>query len=717
MASNSKVMGQVAIHDSEEVGHHGSLETLFSPSSVAVIGASRNSDQLGSKLLANLIQDGYNGPIFPVHPKATHIHGVPAFPSFDALPTTPDLLYVVVPADSVAEELDAYGRIGGRNAVIITAGFAEIGNDGEELDLDVQAVIERWNMRVIGPNCMGIINASQEVMMNGTFSSTSPKPGGVAMISQSGALGVALLEQSLVSGIGLSRFASIGNKMNVDGTDLIELWGNDGEVDLILLYLESINDSQRFIEVTREVSKKKPIMMVKAGRTLQGQLAAQSHTGALAAREVGIHALLDAAGVIRVMSVAELFDAANTFSLIKQFKGDRIALVTNAGGPAIMAVDALIGHGLTLAEFSQEEQQAMAEFLPKEASTKNPIDMIASANPHSYRRVLNEILKSKNVDAVICLYVGPERGLTIPIADAISQTIEESNHRNLPVVSVMLADSTRKQVRSILCEVDVPVFNYPEPAVATLALLKYRQDWLSRDLDSSELFPLNEENICENYDEGFLNEQGIVDLLSQYNIERPQQWLIPEDQVLSRSEIDNNAFPVALKATGKKLVHKSEHDAVRLGLENEVLLSDAMVSMHHRLNSEGLEPESYIIQQMIPGDVEVIIGAVRDPSVGPLMMVGLGGTFVEVLKDVNWLVSPASREQVSRALDNLRGAPLLDGVRGKDAVDKQALVDLVMKTQHLFLSEERIQEIEFNPVMLKNGGEGVNILDTRIRIG
>ena len=247
--------------------------------------------------------------------------------------------------------------------------------------------------------------------------------------------------------------------------------------------------------------------------------------------------------------------------------------------------------------------------------------------------------------------------------------------------------------------------------------MKYRQDWLSRDLDSSELFPLNEENICENYDEGFLNEQGIVDLLSQYNIERPQQWLIPEDQVLSRSEIDNNAFPVALKATGKKLVHKSEHDAVRLGLENEVLLSDAMVSMHHRLNSEGLEPESYIIQQMIPGDVEVIIGAVRDPSVGPLMMVGLGGTFVEVLKDVNWLVSPASREQVSRALDNLRGAPLLDGVRGKDAVDKQALVDLVMKTQHLFLSEERIQEIEFNPVMLKNGGEGVNILDTRIRIG
>lgn len=680
-----------------------SMKSVFSPSSIAVVGVSRKEGQLGREILNNLKTTGFTGPLYAVNPRDAEMH-----PSVAAIPGPVDLAIIVVPRDAVEGVIDDCIAKGVGAVVVITAGFAETGDEGRALEQRLMQKVRAAGIRMVGPNCMGVLNTDPAVNMHATFSAIYPPRGGIAMSSQSGALGLAILEHAKMLNLGFSTFISVGNKADVSGNDLIQYWAEDPNTDVMLLYLESFGNPKKFGEIARRVGKKKPIVAVKAGRSTAGARAASSHTGALATSDVIVDDLFRQSGIIRTQTLEELFDVAALLANQPLPLGRRVAIVTNAGGPGILASDACEASGLEIPQLSEETKAKLREFLPAAASVGNPVDMIASANADDYRRALTILRDDASVDAVLIIYIPVLATDAEQVSAAIREIGADARGKTM-LATFMSAHGTPSALAP------VPSYRFPERAVTALARATKYAEWRRSPSGSVVKF--------DDFDRGQL--RAIVDR----RLARGGGWLdaldthamllaanIPAAMLASASNVYDAVsasmrmgFPVALKAEGP--LHKTEAGGVKLGLQDEREVREAYIEMSTRL---GDQMTGATVQQMVAGGVEVMVGAVADPVFGHLVLYGAGGTFVELLRDVAFRIHPLTDTDVDDMLHEVRWTRLLDGFRGTPPSDVAALKDVLMRVSALLSVCPEIRELDFNPVKVL--AQGTAAVDARIRI-
>ena len=688
-----------------------SVERLLRPRSIAVIGAGRRPGTIGHELLRNLMKGGFAGPIYPVHPSAERIADLAAYPSVLAVPGEVDLAVVVVPAPDVAEVIEQCGAKKVRGLVVITAGFAETGPEGLVAERDLVRRAHLHGMRMVGPNCMGVVNTEPAVSMNATFAPFAPTPGRVAFSSQSGALGIAILEEADRLGLGVSTFVSVGNKADVSGNDLLRFWEEDERSDVVLLYLESFGNPRRFGRVARRVSREKPIVAVKSGRTVAGSRAASSHTAALASPDIAVDALFRQTGVIRVDTLEQLFDVAQVLVHQPLPAGSRVAVVGNAGGPGILATDAAEGAGLEVPELSPLTQSALRSFLPGAAAVRNPVDLIASASADDYERALRAVLDDDGIDAVIVIFIPP----LVTQADDVARAIGAATAgASKPVLAGFLAmEGTPAALRA--GPRAIPSFRYPESAAHALAHAVAYARWrqrpqgtvpVFRDVDEHGARSLVREALRNQPNGTWLAPGVAAELLAAYGIRLVPtvSASTPEDAV---GAADRLGYPVALKAGSGDILHKSDVGAVRLGLDRPESVREAFAAMHRGL---GDTMGGAVVQAMADPGVETIVGVVQDPSFGPLVMFGSGGTSVELFADRAFRILPLTDLDVHELVRSTRGSPLLFGYRGAPPVDVAALEDLLLRVGQLVDDIPEVSEMDLNPVIVSTSGAvGVDV--------
>ncbi len=687
-----------------------SMRSFFEPRVVAVIGANRERGKIGSEILHNLLSAGFTGTIVPVHPSATEIAGLTAYPRVADIPGPVDMAVVVVPAAHVLAAVDDCISKNVRAICVISAGFGEIDAEGRAREAVLVDKIRRAGCRLIGPNCMGLLNTDPAVRLNATFSPVYPPAGGVAMSTQSGALGLAILDYARRLNIGISSFVSVGNKPDVSGNDLIQYWADDPRTNVILLYLESFGNPKKFSEIARRVGRTKPIVAVKAGRSRAGSRAAASHTGALASSDTVVEALFRQAGIIRTERLEELFDVAALLSHQPVPRGGRVAILTNAGGPGILAADACEANGLQLPALAEATRNELRSFLPAAASVGNPVDMLASAPPDHYRRSLETILRDEHVDSVITIFIPPLVTDPAAVGGAIAEAARTVEGK--PVLGVfMRAAGAPASLASI------PAFAFPEPAALALARVTNYGQWRATPVEPAP--PLDR-----------FDRNAIRVLVAQV-LDRGGGWATADESfaLLTAAGIDAAAsrvvtsldgaaeaasvigYPVALKALGPTLLHKTERRAVHLNLRDETALRTAYDDLSSRLSADMT---SALVQRMVPSGVEMIVGAIQDPLFGPLIACGTGGVLVDLLADTAFRLNPLSATDARTMVDELRGARLLRGYRGAPPADEAALRDVLLRISALVAVAPEIQELDLNPVIVLR--KGACVADSRVRI-
>jgi len=696
-----------------------SLDAIFKPASIAVIGASRSKGTIGYTIVSNLLDDDYQGVIYPVNPKARAIRGVPAFPSVSEIPGEVDLAVVVVPKQYVLEVVEQCGEKGVKGLVVITAGFKEVGGEGLEREEQLMGLVRTHGMRLVGPNCMGVLNSDPEWSMNATFAPTMPPHGGTAFMSQSGALGLTILDYAAELGIGVHHFASVGNKPDVSGNDLIEYWEADDAVDVILMYLESFGNPRRFTRIARRASRRKPIIAVKSGRTKAGQRAASSHTGALAGGDSAANALLYQCGVIRADSIQELFDFARAFEDLPIPNGNRVAIITNAGGPGIMVADACEEMGLEISVLSDETKDVLRSALPAEASVRNPVDMIASADEEAYHTALNAVLSDPNVDAAIAAFVPPLKTRQLDVARKIR--LAAAGHPTKPVLAVLMGRDGLEEGREHLQEVGIPTYLFPESATNALAALARYGRWLERPVEEPRVFDVDAERVkaildrAEEESRPRLMEPEAFDVLDAYGIPTVERAFVRTDKEALQAARDIG-FPVVVKAVSSQIVHKSDVGAVRVDIRDEEGLRAALAAMRSEIGTRAPDAEidGLLVARFMSGGRETIMGVTFDPSFGPVLMFGLGGIYVEALGDVSFRVHPLTEQDAREMVDGIRGRALLEGFRGAPPVDKTTIVDALQRLSQLVGEHPRIKELDMNPALAFQ--DGLLAVDARVAL-
>jgi acetyl coenzyme A synthetase (ADP forming)-like protein len=693
-----------------QIAAAASLRPFFEPRSIAVIGANAERGRIGSEILHNLRATGFTGRLVPVHPTAAVIDGLTAYPRIGDVPGDVDLAVIVVPAARVAAAVDDCLAKGVRALVVISAGFGEVGEAGRRLQDELVEKIRAAGIRMIGPNCMGIVNTDPAFAVNATFSPVYPPPGRIAFSTQSGALGLAILDYVRRLNLGISSFASIGNKADVSGNDLLQYWAEDPRTDVILLYLESFGNPRKFAEIARRVARSKPIVAVKAGRSDAGARAASSHTGARASSEALVEMMLSESGVIRTRTLEELFDVAAVLANQPVPGGRRVAIVTNAGGPAILAADACEAHGLAVPVLGEATQTELRAFLPPAASVGNPVDMIASATPEQYRRALETVAADPSVDSIIAIFIPP----LVTEPDAVAAAIRGAAAKlSKPVIATFLGT---QGVRPQLAP--VPSFVFPEAAAAALAHVTRYGEWLRRPPVAAEPMP----------EDAGARVRAVVDAL----VAKGEGWISPSDcealltaaglpVLASRSAHTADGavaaarelgFPVVLKATGKRILHKSDVGGVRLALASEQAVRDAFHALSGTL---GEALESVLVQPMVTGGVEMAVGGVNDPAFGPVVMCGTGGVLIDLLDDTAFAMCPLAEREARALVERLRGHVRLRGFRGAPAVDEGALGRLLVRASQVLHACPEIREMDLNPVMVLPAG--VVVADVRVLVG
>jgi len=697
------------------------LDRLFRPRSIAIVGASRRPGTIGYQILHNLITHGYRGVVYPVNPRATSVHSVSAFPSMEAIPGDVDLAVVVVPKEHVLDVVDDCGQKGVRGVVVISAGFKEVGGEGVERERRLMTRVERYGMRLVGPNCMGILNTAPDRSMNATFAPNMPPPGGSSFMSQSGALGVTILDYASEYGIGINHFVSVGNKPDVSGNDLLEYWEDDDATRVILMYLENFGNPRRFTRVARRVTRKKPIVVVKSGRTAAGARAASSHTGALAAADVATDALLAQCGVLRADSVEELFDLAMALEQQPIPRGNRVAIVTNAGGPGIIIADACEALGLEVVELSDATQARLRETFPEEASVRNPVDMIASATSGSYRVALDAVLDDPRVDAAIAAFVPPLGIRQVDVASAIVSVRESrrDTDRDKPILAVLMGREGLPEGKAELHDAGIPGYTFPESAAHALAGMSRYRSWLERPVQEPETFDVDAERVRRILDgaraEGRerLLEPEALEVFRAYGVPVVAHRVVQEEDAAVEAARDVG-FPVVLKEISADVVHKSELGLVEIDLRTEDEVRDAFRSIAGSLEDAGADARGFLVERFHEEGKETIVGMTTHAGFGPVLMFGLGGIYVEALRDVAFRLQPVSEVDAHDMLDSIRAKPLLAGVRGEPAVDRDLLVEVIQRVSQLVGDHERIGELDINPFLaLPSGGVA---LDARIAL-
>jgi acetate---CoA ligase (ADP-forming) len=696
-----------------------SLDPVFRPQSIAVIGASRTPGTVGYEIIHNLLAEGFSGALFPVNPHATSVHSVPAYGRVQDVPQQVDLAIITVPKERALGVVEECGQAGVRAIVVITAGFKEVGPAGAEREHELLAITQKYGMRMIGPNCLGVVSTAGDIRMNATFAPIMPPPGPVSFMSQSGAMGVTILDYAAEYGIGVHHFVSVGNKADVSGNDLIEYWAEDPATRVILMYLENFGNPRKFTRIAREVTRTKPIIAVKAGRTAAGARAASSHTGALAGVDSATDALLAQCGVLRVDSVEELFDMAMAFGHLPVPRGNRVAVVTNAGGPGIIITDACEANGLSVAELSAETQARLRANLPEEASVRNPVDMIATATPESYRLALEAVLADPNIDAAIAAFVPPLRVRQQDVARSIVAARRASPEK--PMLAVLMGRAGLPEGRAELRDAGIPGYIFPESAARALAAMYRYRRWLERppgvvrefDVRSGEVAGIIAEALAAGAD--YLERDAVLGILAAYGIATLGAGRAAS--AAAAAEVARQiGFPVVMKIDSPDIVHKTDVGGVALDLRDDAAVQRAYEAMVTRVRQQ--HPEARIdgvtIEQFVTGGRETIVGVSQDPSFGPVVMFGLGGIYVEALQDVTFRVQPVSDIDAHDMVRAIRGVKLLEGMRGEAPSDMVALEETIQRISQLVGEHPEIIEMDINPfVVFEHGGVAV---DARIRV-
>jgi acetyl coenzyme A synthetase (ADP forming)-like protein len=694
------------------------LKPLFRPESIAVIGASRRPGTIGHQIIANLLDHGFTGVVYPVNPNARAVHSIPAYPSVSAIPDAVDLAVIAVPKEIVSRVVDECGEKGVPALVVITAGFREVGGEGILREARLASQVHRYGMRMVGPNCMGLLNTAPAVSMNATFAPSMPPAGSISFMSQSGAIGVTILDYAAEYGIGIHNFVSVGNKTDVSGNDLLEYWENDPDTRVVLMYLESFGNPRHFTAIASRVSRRKPIVVVKTGRTSAGARAASSHTGALAGLDVTVDALLAQCGILRAESVEALFDLAMAFGSLPIPDGNRVAIITNAGGPGIIIADTCESEGLEVVELARETQARLRGLFPEEASVRNPVDMIASATPESYRLALEIVLDDPSVDAAIAAFVPPLGVRQQDVAEAIVTAYE--SRREKPVLAVLMGREGLPQGRAELQEAGVPGYIFPESAARALAAMDRYRRWSERPVQAPTTFEVDRDrvsallNSVEGEGRRHLTELEAMEVLGAYGIPTVEHRLAKsEEEALTLAE--ELGYPVVLKILSPDVVHKTELGGVAVDVRSpdELRAAHGGIVERARAALPSGEIGAVLVQEFKRGGRETIVGMSLDPRFGPVIMFGLGGIYVEALKDVAFRIQPVSAVDAEEMIRSIRGFKLLEEGRGSKA-DLGALSEVIQRVSQLVGDHHRIAELDINPFLaFEDGGVAV---DARIRL-
>jgi acetyltransferase len=692
------------------------LDTFFTPDSVAVIGASRDEDKLGYAVLHNIQKAGFPGQLYPVNPKADEILGLKAYPSVLEIPDPVDLAVIVIPQKYVVGALEECGKKGIPSVVVISAGFREAGREGLEAELKLVEIAEEYGIRLIGPNCLGVINTSSP--LNATFATDIPPAGPMAFMSQSGALGTAVLDMAMAGHIGFSKFVSLGNKADVSEIDLLEAWGQDPDSRVILIYVEGVPNGQKFIEVAKRVTRDKPVVAIKSGVTASGSRAVSSHTGSLAGSEAAYKAAFNQAGIIRATSMEALFDYARAFAYQPLLEGDNIAIVTNAGGPGILATDALEHHGLEIPRLSPDTTDALTAYLPGAASAVNPVDVLGDALADRYEEAIRLVLDDPKVHGVIVILTPQAMTEIEKTAHAIGRMAKESDK---PILACFMGEARIEAGIDVLWEHGVPNYPFPERAAAALgAMREYRRERERRIfgivptiVDKSPVEALFER----------VREEGRVSIgdAEAWEVLRAYGFTVPQSELAKTPKeaveiADKLGYPVVMKIASPDILHKTDVGGVKVNLRSPGDVRDAFDLMIYRAGRyvPGARVWGCQVQEMVSGGREVLVGMSRDPQFGPLVAFGLGGIYVEALKDVAFRVAPFSPREADEMIREIRAYPLLEGVRGEPPADHAAMADALLRISQLVTDFPEIVELDINPLMVFEEGDGAMAIDMRL---
>ena len=696
------------------------LSKIMKPKSIAVIGASTKEHTIGSDIMKRLQEYKFKGSIYPVNPKGGIIEGLQAYTNVLEIPGDVDLAIIVVNAKFVLDTIDQCHQKGIKGLCVITAGFKETGAEGAELEKSLLSKVKEYGMRCVGPNCLGVVNTLPEVSMDGCFAESLPERGHIGFVSQSGALGGGILNILKDLNLGFAQFISIGNQADVNAETALEYWENEDDVQQILLYMESIQNPSNFRKLATRISKKKPILALKAGRSAAGASAASSHTGSLAGADKAANALLNQSGVIREYSLKNLFATAKVFANCPIPKGDRVAIITNSGGPGIMATDAVCEYGMQMAKITDATKEKLRSFLPSAASVKNPIDMIASAPIEHYKQTLETVIADENVDMIMVIYL-PFLGLKdIDVARAVME-IKAANPSK-PVIGVFMTKSEFFTKLSDM-EVNMPFFMYAEEAADGFNRLNQQRLWMNRpegripayNVDRNKAEAIMKQSISEGRAQ--LTTRESIDVLDAYGIRVCKSGFATNiDEVV---EIGNRiGYPVVMKMTSKTTSHKTDVGGVRVNIQSEEQLRNEYNDLIAKLTEKGLIDglEGVIIQEMVKGNREMVCGIATDPQYGPMMMFGLGGVFIEVMKDVTFRIAPLTDVDASEMIKSVKAYKLLEGARGTTPAQMDQIQETLLRLSQLVSDYPFIDELDINPLLIsEKTGEGIAV-DGRIKV-
>ncbi|KAA3637119.1 MAG: CoA-binding protein [Calditrichaeota bacterium] len=651
-----------------------------------------------------------------MNPKAQVIHSIKAYSTILGVPDAVDLAIIIVRKELVLDVVKQCGEKGVKGLVIITAGFSEVGKEGKKRELEVLKVVNDYGMNMIGPNCFGIVNTNPEISLNATFGKTYPKQGRIGFITQSGAMGEAIMNTAKELGIGFSVVASIGNKADISSNDILDYFKDDPNTDIILMYLENFGNPRKFTEIAREITQTKPIVVVKSGRTTLGAKAASSHTGALAGLDIGVDALFEQTGVMRVETVEELFDVASALSNQPIPKGNSVCVVTNAGGPGILATDALINYGMEMPSLSPTTVKKLKKFISAEASFSNPMDMVAGAGAKEFKLTLDAVKNDKRYDSIIPIFVPPVTINQLEVAQHIYESVKDCDKT---VLACFMGAGEGSEGIKFLKEHNIPVYIFPEAIAKTLATISKHQKWLNKPKGKFRKFKVDEASVQKILDKAVKNKEksiigeDAIDILKAYGIaaaEYSYASSVKDAQNISSSI----GYPVVMKINTPQILHKTEIGGVKVDLRTNDEVKKAFNALKKNVSplKKG-ESFSVSIQKMIVGGVETVMGMTIDPSFGPLIMFGLGGIYVEIMKDVSFKIHPLTDVQAKDMVRSMKAFPLLNGFRGAPAVDIKMLEDTLLRLSQLIKDFDTFQEIDINPFIVSPERELCKAVDAR----
>lgn len=688
------------------------LKPFFESKGVAIIGASNKPNKLSYGIVKNLTLYGYKGKIYPVNPKEDEILGLRCYPDILSVPDPVDLAVLILPASTILPIVEDCNKRGIKAVTVISGGFKELGTQGEELEKQLLAFVKDNNIRMVGPNCVGTM--SLHTGLNTTFISGVPDTGGIGFLSQSGAVLGGVVDYVKGKGIGFSHFLSLGNEADVTETDMIEYLGNDPYTKVITAYVEQIQDGQKFISVAKQVTRKKPIVLLKAGRTSAGARAVSSHTGSLAGSHAAYQAAFQQSGVVEVQAVNDLFDVSQALALQNLPKGDRVAILTNSGGPAALLSDSLANNGFTIADLSQKTMDELRKVLNPSAQVANPVDMLGGAEPHEYDIAMKLLIEDPQVDVVIPILVPQALVNPVEVAEMIAKNSENTSKT---VIACFMGDSLVLEPRKLLHNRKVPMVVFPESAGIILGAMKGYATWLNNEVEDVVMFGNPDTDLAQSALSKVNKNRTMGEDLTRMLLQAYQIPVVPgnvaNDPVAAGEVAREIGFPVVMKINSPDILHKSDVGGIRLGLSNkpEVMKSyeEMFDSIQQKLPEARLE--GVLIEAMAPKGNEVIIGMKRDPGFGPIMMFGFGGIFVELFKDVSFRVAPLTRRDAEEMVLSTKAGKLLQGYRGDKEKDIAAIVDVILKLSQIAIDYEEIEEIEINPLLVLE--KGVLALDGR----